>query len=101
VSFLCEKEFGNTKMETWTQISEKRKMLEWRIILLHRILQMKMVKRRMVLYDKKLWKVSREDGRLFHIIILRNPGVDGRIILKWTCERLDGGGHGLDQSGSG
>jgi hypothetical protein len=31
---------------------------------------------------------------------LEDPGVDGRIILKWTCERLDGG-HGLDQSGSG
>jgi hypothetical protein len=22
---------------------------------------------------------------------LENPGVDGRIILKWTCERLDVG----------
>jgi hypothetical protein len=22
---------------------------------------------------------------------LKDPGVDGRIILKWTCERLDGG----------
>jgi hypothetical protein len=22
---------------------------------------------------------------------LEYPGVDGRIILKWTCERLDGG----------
>jgi hypothetical protein len=22
---------------------------------------------------------------------LGSPGVDGRIILKWTCERLDGG----------
>jgi hypothetical protein len=21
---------------------------------------------------------------------LTDPGVDGRIILKWTCERLDG-----------
>jgi hypothetical protein len=21
---------------------------------------------------------------------LEDPGVDGRIILKWTCERLDG-----------
>jgi hypothetical protein len=31
---------------------------------------------------------------------LEDPGVDGRKILKWTCERLDGG-HGLDQSGSG
>jgi hypothetical protein len=31
---------------------------------------------------------------------LKDPGVDGRIILKWIIERLDGG-HGLDQSGSG
>jgi hypothetical protein len=22
---------------------------------------------------------------------LEDPSVDGRIILKWTCERLDGG----------
>jgi hypothetical protein len=22
---------------------------------------------------------------------LEDPGVDGRIILKWSCERLDGG----------
>jgi hypothetical protein len=29
-----------------------------------------------------------------------DPDVDGRIILKWIFERLDGG-HGLDQSGSG
>jgi hypothetical protein len=28
---------------------------------------------------------------------LEDPGVDGRIILKWTFERW----HGLDQSGSG
>ena len=32
---------------------------------------------------------------------LEDPSVDGRIILKWIFERLDGAGHGLDQSGSG
>jgi hypothetical protein len=31
---------------------------------------------------------------------LEDPDVDGRIILKWFFERL-GGGHRLDQSGSG
>jgi hypothetical protein len=31
---------------------------------------------------------------------LKGPGVDGRIILKWIFERLDGG-HGLDRSDSG
>jgi hypothetical protein len=25
-------------------------------------------------------------------IFLEDPGIDGRIILKWTCERLDRGG---------
>jgi hypothetical protein len=31
---------------------------------------------------------------------LKDPGVDGKIILKWIIERLDGG-YGLDQCGSG
>jgi hypothetical protein len=31
---------------------------------------------------------------------LKDPGVDGKIILKWIFGRLNGG-HGLDQSGSG
>jgi hypothetical protein len=31
---------------------------------------------------------------------LEDPGVDGRIILKWILKRLNGG-YGLDQSGSG
>jgi hypothetical protein len=27
---------------------------------------------------------------------LKDPGVDGRIILKWTSERLDGEGGYMD-----
>jgi hypothetical protein len=27
---------------------------------------------------------------------LKDPGVDGRIILKWTCEKLDGGMYWID-----
>jgi hypothetical protein len=31
---------------------------------------------------------------------LEDPGVDGRIILRWILENWDEG-HGLDRSGSG
>jgi hypothetical protein len=31
----------------------------------------------------------------FWMCLLEDPGVEGRIILKWTCERVDGGG-GMD-----
>ena len=27
---------------------------------------------------------------------LENPGVDGRIILRWIFRKRDVGGHGLD-----
>jgi hypothetical protein len=36
--------------------------------------------------------VGRPEGRRS----LENPGIDGRIILKWIFKKWDGGGHGLD-----
>ena len=37
--------------------------------------------------------VGRPEGKNY----LEDPGVDGRIILKWTFKKCDwGGGHGLD-----
>jgi hypothetical protein len=32
---------------------------------------------------------------------LDDPGIDGRVILRWIIRKWDGGGHGLDSSGSG
>jgi hypothetical protein len=40
--------------------------------------------------------VGKPEGRSH----LEDPGVDGRIILKWIFEMFDGG-HGMDRSGSG
>jgi hypothetical protein len=49
-----------------------------------------------VVHIRFYWENLREGDHL------EETGVDGRIILKWIFERLDGGGgHGLDQSGSG
>jgi hypothetical protein len=41
-----------------------------------------------------LWVNLREGGHL------KDPGVDGRLMLKWIIEMLDGR-PGLDRSGSG
>jgi hypothetical protein len=33
---------------------------------------------------------------------LEDPGVDGRIIIRWFFSKWDGGGgHGMDRAGSG
>jgi hypothetical protein len=41
--------------------------------------------------DIKLLRSSKKVFVPFVADHLEDPGVDGRIILKWTCERLDGG----------
>jgi hypothetical protein len=41
-----------------------------------------------------LWRNIRERDHL------KDPGVDGRIILSWIFRKWNGG-YGLDQSGSG
>jgi hypothetical protein len=32
---------------------------------------------------------------------LEDPGVDGRIILRWFFSKWEGGGHGMDRAGLG
>jgi len=32
---------------------------------------------------------------------LGDPGVDGRIMLRWIFRKWGGGGYGLDRAGSG
>jgi hypothetical protein len=39
-------------------------------------------------------------GKLRERNHLEDPGIDGRIILRWIIKKWDGG-HGLDQAGSG
>jgi hypothetical protein len=41
------------------------------------------------------WGNLREGDRL------GDPGVDGRIILRWFFRKWDVGGYGLDPAGSG
>ena len=40
-------------------------------------------------------------GNLKERVYLGDPGIDGRIILKWIFRKWDVLGHGLDRSGSG
>jgi hypothetical protein len=41
-------------------------------------------------------------GNLRERDLLKDPGVDGRIILRWTFRKCDVvGGYGLDRAGSG
>ena len=32
---------------------------------------------------------------------LEDQGLEETVILKWLCRKLNGGGHGLERSGSG
>ena len=40
-------------------------------------------------------------GNLRERDCLGDPGIDGRIILRWIFRKWDGGGYGLDRAGSG
>jgi hypothetical protein len=40
-------------------------------------------------------------GNLWERDHLRDPRVNGRIILRWTFRKPDVGGYGLDRAGSG
>ena len=44
----------------------------------------------------RIFRVGKPEGMNY----LEDPGVDGRIILKWIFEKWDGE-HGLDRSGAG
>jgi len=39
-------------------------------------------------------------GEMREGVLLDDPGIDGRIILRWIFRKWDWG-HGLDRSGSG
>ena len=46
-----------------------------------------------LLAEKEISNLRKED-----IVFLSDPGVDGRIVLKLICERLDGGMDWIDRT---